>query len=359
MARSRNPREKRDVLDWSGDDVVAWTKPKWYEKTTIIAIFTIIEIYIWTNYVWWIGLFSLAVLALWYWLLLQIIEDVKSSIIARRIYRAAERRWKAKYALPRMFEEYPWLYQYLKECRRSEEMGWLYVPDIIIRDPATEIEIRRPPPQEWTIPITPLRQITRQPEERREEQPQLPSQQPPHPPQQQTSPQPRETPRTQETPGEEVEETPFIDVEGEIYILLKHATPEQLHTLFRIIADSKGYGRLPVEIVAQQLGGLWHRTTITRYYEGRIPTRQGPLEQFKRKLQVILRRELRYNTENFEIMRRLADEHPEFAENVEMITRMLLRTEEEEEEAETQEEATEEQQQEHPQQQEQTTSPNA
>jgi len=93
---------------------------------------------------------------------------------------------------------------------------------------------------------------------------------------------------------------------------------------------------------------------------GRTPTRQGPLEQFKRKLQAILRRKLKYNAENFlEIMRRLADEHPEFAENVETITRILLRTEEEEEQAETQEEATEEQQQEHPQQQEQTTNPNA
>ena len=109
-------------------------------------------------------------------------------------------------------------------------------------------------------------------------------------------------------------------------------SPRQLHTLFRIIADSKGYRRLLVEIVAQQLGGLWHRTTITGYYEGRIPTRQGLPEQFKRKPQAILRRKLKYNTENFpEIMRRLADEHPEFAENVETITRILLLTEEEEE----------------------------
>jgi len=50
-----------------------------------------------------------------------------------------------------------------------------------------------------------------------------------------------------------------------------------------------------------------------------------------------------------EIVRRLADEHLEFAENVERIIRILLRTEEEKERAETEEEATEEQQQEHQQ----------
>ena len=32
------PKETRDVLDWSGDEVVAWTKPKWYEKLAVLFI---------------------------------------------------------------------------------------------------------------------------------------------------------------------------------------------------------------------------------------------------------------------------------------------------------------------------------
>ena len=89
-----------------------------------------------------------------------------------------------------------------------------------------------------------------------------------------------------------------------------------------------------------------------------MPTMQKELRIPKRRIWVVLRKELRYNAENFlEIMRRFADEHPEFAENVETITRILLQTEEEG--AKTEEEATEEQQQEHQQQQEQATSPNA
>jgi len=101
---------------------------------------------------------------------------------------------------------------------------------------------------------------------------------------------------------------------------------------------------------------------LRKYIKRAMPTRRKLLQRLRRNLnriQIVLRRELRYNTGNFlEIMRRLADEYPEFAENVETITRILLRTEEEEEEAETEEEATEEQQQERPQQQEQATSSN-
>jgi len=31
-------KETRDVLDWSEDEVVAWTKPKWYEKLAVLSI---------------------------------------------------------------------------------------------------------------------------------------------------------------------------------------------------------------------------------------------------------------------------------------------------------------------------------
>ena len=146
-------KETRDVLDWSGDEVVAWTKPKWYEKLAVLSILIPMGvIFAIPPTPLRIGL-AVATVVAWYFLLMFIIEDVKTWIIARRIKRAAMRRWHIKYAFQTLFEKYPWLETYLREVKRAEELGFPYVPDIIIKDPATaEIEIRRPPPTRWMIP---------------------------------------------------------------------------------------------------------------------------------------------------------------------------------------------------------------
>ena len=89
----------------------------------------------------------------WYFFLMFVIEDIKTKIVAWRIKRAAVRRYHRKYLLQNLFEKHPWLETYLREVKRAEELGFPYVPDIIIKDPATaKIEIRRPPQTRWWIP---------------------------------------------------------------------------------------------------------------------------------------------------------------------------------------------------------------
>ncbi len=145
---------RRDFLDWSGDEVVEWTRPKWYEKITALIILVLVAAYfISLEPTPIIIVLSIANIVSWYIFLMFVIEDVKTKIIAWRIKRAAVRRWHRKYLFKNLFEKYPWLETYLREVRRAEELGFPYVPDIIIRDPATaEIGIRRPPPTRWWIP---------------------------------------------------------------------------------------------------------------------------------------------------------------------------------------------------------------
>ena len=144
------------MLDWTGDEVVEWTKPKWYEKLAVLLILIPVGILIAIPPIpLRIGL-AIAFIVTWYFFLMFVIEDIKTRIMAWRIKRAAERRYKMKYALPRLFQKYSWLETYLREVKRAEELGFPYVPDIIVRDPATaKIEIRRPPTR-WIIQQTPL-----------------------------------------------------------------------------------------------------------------------------------------------------------------------------------------------------------
>ena len=99
--------EKRDVLDWSGDEVVEWTKPKWYEKLAVLSVLIPIGILIAIPPIpLRIGL-AIAFIVTWYFFLMFVIEDVKTWIITRRIKKAAMRRWHIKYAFQTLFEKYP------------------------------------------------------------------------------------------------------------------------------------------------------------------------------------------------------------------------------------------------------------
>jgi len=250
--------------------------------------------------------------------------------------RAAERRYKMKYALPRLFEKYPWLETYLREVRRAEELGFPYVPDIVVRDPATaKIEIRRPPPTRWIIP------------QRQPQIPELPQVQQPEPPQQIRQPQIEQpvVERTRELaePEESEEGFPLLAIIGEIWILLKSLSIEQTHQLFRIIAESKGYRRLTVRAVASQLGLDFRK--LHRYMTRGMPRRTREFEEFRRKILEIPSRELKYNTENLiSILRSLAETYTETQQQAETIIRMILGIEEEEEE-QAQEETQQQEQQ--------------
>ena len=179
----RSSGGKRSVLDWSGDEVVEWTKPRWYEKLATLIVLIIVAAYFISQVPTPLMMvLSVIFVITWYFFLMFVIEDVKTKIMAWRIKRAAVRRWHRKYLFKNLFEKYPWLETYLREVRRAEELGFPYVPDIIIRDPATaKIEIRRPPPTRWWIP----------------QQPQPPPQTPPTPPEQ---------PALQEQPQQQAQE---------------------------------------------------------------------------------------------------------------------------------------------------------
>ena len=334
-------RKKRDVLDWTGDEVVAWTKPKWYEKLAVLSIlipmgviFAIPPIPLR------IGL-AVATVVTWYFLLMFIIEDVKTWIIARRIRKAAERRWHIKYAFQTLFEKYPWLETYLREVRRAEELGFPYVPDIIVKDPATaKIEIRRPPPARWWLP----QQI--------QPQPQAPST--PHTPPERASP--------EETPQQAQEQTvappqprreqrrrrerkiplppELEDAYRAIKRMVESLSIEETHALFRIMAEMKGYGRLPRTYVASQFINLSH-TSLRRYLDrGEMPTTPSRVASMqKRTILPTLRRDLAlYPTLLIDTLRRFADQHPERQEEVRRIIETIMRPPEEESEEETREE---------------------
>jgi len=199
----RSSGGKRSVLDWSGDEVVEWTKPRWYEKLATLIVLIIVAAYFISQVPTPLMMvLSVIFVITWYFFLMFVIEDVKTKIMAWRIKRAAVRRWHRKYLFKNLFEKYPWLETYLREVRRAEELEFPYVPDIIIRDPATaKIEIRRPPPTRWWIPQqTQIQQAPTTPKTppeqapREEAQRQIQQQATPPPP----PPQPREPRRRRE-----------------------------------------------------------------------------------------------------------------------------------------------------------------
>jgi len=111
-----------------------------------------------------------------------------------------------------------------------------------------------------------------------------------------------------------------------------YQTPEQTHQLSRIIAESKGHGRLPVRAVATQPGLDFRK--LHRYMIRGMPKRTKEFEEFRRKILEILSRELKYNTENLiSILRSLAETYTETQQQAETIIRMILGIEEEEEQA--------------------------
>jgi len=302
------------VLDWTGDEVVEWTKPKWYEKLAVLLVLIPVGILIAIPPIpLRIGL-AIAFIVTWYFFLMFVIGDIKTRIMAWRIKRAAERRYKMKYALPRLFQKYSWLETYLREVRRAEELGFPYVPDIIVRDPATaKIEIRRTPPTRWIIQQTPPQQTTPlTPPEQAQEQTMAP-------------PQPRQAPRRRRE--RRIPLPPELeDVYRVIKRLVEFLSIEETHTLFRIMAELKGYGRLTQDQAARQFEGLT-RQTLQRYMErGEMPTTpSGVARMQKRIILPTLRRDLLENTTLLiEVLRRFADQYPDRTATIKQILRALM-----------------------------------
>ena len=183
------------VLDWSAEQLAEWVRPKWYEKLPIAILFAIATAWVWINLGAIRGLGMLTASLLWYIIIVDLIKSLKERILAGRIYRAAELRYKAKHALPRLFKKHPWMHEYLKACKRSEELGWPYVPDIIMADPAAKIEVRTPPPEDWTIPIMSMRDIAREEERDRIQEPPEPTEESPIEPREQPPPTPTQPSR--------------------------------------------------------------------------------------------------------------------------------------------------------------------
>ena len=162
MLFGKNTEDETAVLDWSTEKIAEWVRPKWYEKLIVMTPFIIATAWVWINLGTLRGIAMVVATILWYTPLTYAVQKIKEKILAGRIYRAAELRYKAKYAIPRLLKKYPWLHQFLKECKRAEELGWPYAPILVIRDPATAVEVRRPSPEDWTLPLTPQQQPTQQ-----------------------------------------------------------------------------------------------------------------------------------------------------------------------------------------------------
>ena len=114
--------------------------------------------------------------------------------------------------------------------------------------------------------------------------------------------------------------------------------------MFRIMAEMKGYGSLPVRYVASQFINL-HHTTLIRYMEkGEMPTTPSRVARMqKTKILPTLRRDLATNpTLLIETLRRFADQHPQHQREVAEIIEAIMRPPPEETEEETEEETTEE-----------------
>ena len=339
---NREDRKDRNVLDWSLDEVADWTKPKWYEKLTVITILvlTIGRIATMSPTPTVIAA-TIGTIIIWYIFLMFVIEDIKTKIVAWRIKRAAVRRYHRKYLLQNLFEKHPWLETYLREVKRAEELGFPYVPDIIIKDPATaKIEIRRPPQTRWWLP-----QQT-QPQQAPTTPKTPPEQAPPKETQQQTqqqiapppTPQPRREPRRRER---KIPLPPELeDAYRAIKKLVESLSIEETHALFRIMAEMKGYGSLPIRYVASQFINLSY-PTLSRYLEkGEMPTTPSRVTHMqKTKILPTLRRDLATNpTLLIATLRKFADQHPQHQEETRSIIETITRPPEEETEEETTEE---------------------
>ena len=261
---------------------------------------------------------TIAFIISWYFFLMFVIEDIKTRIIAWRIKKAAERRYHRRYALQNIFRKYPWLETYLREVRRAEELGFPYVPDIVVSDPATaKIEIRRPPPARWMVPqqtqYQPLQQL---------ETPRRPLEQPaPQIPEEQIS-----------QSGEEELPSDLQPVFELIKQLVSELSVEETHALFRIIARLKGYGMLPKEYVAMQFVNL-PLQTLTKYMERRrMPRTRKRIARMKRRVILpTLKRDLQISTVILmDALERFARDYPRHRGRVEEILRALTEPREEE-----------------------------
>jgi len=315
-------RDRGNILDWSGDEVVEWTKPRWYERLTVLIILISIGILFAIPPTPLRIVFAVAFVLTWYFFLMFVIEDIKTRIIAWRIKRAAERRYHRRYALQNLFRKYPWLETYLREVRRAEELGFPYVPDMIVRDPATaKIEIRRPPTR-WILPQQIQYQLPQQVETPRQPLEQLA----PQPPAEQIS-----------QSGEEELPSDLQLVFESIKQLVGELSVEETHALFRIMAELKGYGLLPKEYVAMQFVNL-PLQTLTKYLErGYMPTTPKRVRGMKERVILpTLRRDLEASTIILvDALTRLAERYPRYRERVDEILRSLMEPREEEQSQET------------------------
>ncbi len=76
------PKETRDVLDWSGDKVVTWTKPKSYEKLAVLSILIPMGVIFTIPPTSLRIMLAVAFVLTWYFFLMFAIEDIKMKIIA-------------------------------------------------------------------------------------------------------------------------------------------------------------------------------------------------------------------------------------------------------------------------------------
>mgnify|MGYP000734070833 CR=1 FL=1 len=283
------------------------------------------------------GIAMVVATILWYTPLTYAVQKIKEKILAGRIYRAAELRYKAKYAIPRLLKKYPWLHQFLKECKRAEELGWPYAPILIIRDPATAVEVRRPSPEDWTLPLTPQQQPTQQQIQRpmiMQPTQQPVAQQPTPPPQQAQQRQPEE--ETIEDRLRELLESlseEDRDIANRVMELIDGLSDDDTHRLFHIIVEEKGLGTIPRYRIARMMGIPW--TTFKRYIRGDLP-RGSRIKSLKDSLKYSLCKELADNTGVFvRILERLAEEAPQASRTISQILYIVRREEPEETEQET------------------------
>ena len=328
MAWDRGDPET-EILDKPLEELVEWTKPKWYEKLPIIIVFGTIAYLSAQNGL--LGaILGIATFIVWYFVLTETIRIIKTRILTRKIRKAAEKRYIAKYALPRFFKKHPWAYEYMKAMRRAEELGMPYVPEIIIKDPATcEVEIRTPPPEDWTIPIRSIQQTTR--EQERVETPERPTETEATPEEEQREttpigeqriPEERQTP--QRAPREERRKTTGIDQLIDSFV--DELSIEETHNLFRIMAEEKGYGRLKQELVVGQFIGIT-RWTLQRYMRGEMPTTPKRVATMQENIiKPTLKRDLKAQPQTLiNVLTRFAEEHTRHTEKIQQIIQEMIR----------------------------------
>jgi len=270
---------------------------------------------------------------LWYYLIMEALKWLREWIIAGRLVKAAEHRYMAKYALPKLFKKHPWMLEYLRACKRAEELGWPYTPRITLPMRREETETLQPPqttPIPTVEPATPTETYSEQDDQLAEPELAPVSQE------EQVMETPvQEEPRAQESVEEGgVEEGEGEDAEYERSLMrmlesfVDGLSVEEVHDLFRIIAESKGYGRLNVRLVARQIG--MKKSTLHRYMTRGLPTSPSRLEDVRNNIKRNLTMDLKYNVDGLlEILRVFIDIHPERRDEVSEIVGKLMETDEE------------------------------